>query len=968
MANIIIDGGTISPSIGAGSSSASGSKSIVLRTKDTYVLEDIQVNVSASASATPGTFANSVPSAQQSSYTELTAQTNPELEIPADGYLYMSGGWYPKQKIALGTFIPDDTGLTNAGTDQIRHNYEAYDTDGHKLVGTMVDVTPAFDGGVVTTQATTHYTAPSASIEPKGTLIPGNGQTQLGDDYGVTVWDDNIHTEAQDGVKFLTIDAGLANVQNGSVYSTSTANRTDVLYDGDRVGYLSVSDNTVALSAPSTAATNTSSTTNIVVSNIVSDAFPRYVIPIMHPQGRGGDVTRTGQSGTVTCSVDDITMSNTGAFVTSAATNAYGVHSYTPTPQNPDPTGTDGSSYLAIKTTGSGGAATVSGTIYVNYNRADVTSDAAYKGLVNMSLGSTLLSSDTGSLEANVSTNATTQINGESYYYIDIVSPQGSAPTITKTSSNDTLSWTTNPSVEVKIGGTFKPGSGSNEFGDEYGIWKDGDGNNQIPQEWSDGTDYLVLETHGVKTQGTLSGTATITYTRGAVNANNTYKGAVSMTTSTELVAEATNQTITSNTITKNINPDVTNEEKYIIPIVTEHTATVGSTGTGVSKNNSGHSGAVEGTQPVVTVTSTGTLVSNLATYGGTTGTLSGEYVDITVGASSTTPEWTGSATIAYTRGTVNAGQDWKGLISVSQGTQLASSQSGTLTHTLTSKTVNPTIGGTNGTTYKIPKVKASASGAVLPDGSITISATGGNTSGATPSVNVYSFDIDGTIGTQDCGNDFGITTTAPVSHYNEWVSLDPSVAIDNVAVSASITVQPSAVTVSCDPGITTGGGTGFTPTAKTYTGSSNVAITPNSGQSRYAKIVEPEATAGCTITTAPTVTTCTSASMDGGTGHPTTVPNGIRVTTTEPSDLHTYASGYIVINPGTSASTNGLATATAQVDIGAGMTKQQTDTDTDTENITTTVYNSGAKTYIKVWNMGYNVDGENTTYYGTVS
>lgn len=57
--------------------------------------------------------------------------------IPAKGSLYLNAGYYSNIKISLGTLIPDDATLENAGASHILYGREAYDTDGNMLKGTM---------------------------------------------------------------------------------------------------------------------------------------------------------------------------------------------------------------------------------------------------------------------------------------------------------------------------------------------------------------------------------------------------------------------------------------------------------------------------------------------------------------------------------------------------------------------------------------------------------------------------------------------------------------------------------------------------------------------------------------------------------------------------------------------------------------------------------------------------------------
>lgn len=65
-------------------------------------------------------------------------------EVPANGYLYLSAGYYPNTQIALSTMIPDDIEYTNAGTDTILSGFEAYDSNSNKLIGTIATYTGAY--------------------------------------------------------------------------------------------------------------------------------------------------------------------------------------------------------------------------------------------------------------------------------------------------------------------------------------------------------------------------------------------------------------------------------------------------------------------------------------------------------------------------------------------------------------------------------------------------------------------------------------------------------------------------------------------------------------------------------------------------------------------------------------------------------------------------------------------------------
>lgn len=70
---------------------------------------------------------------------------NTDAIVPANGYLYINAGYHPNTQISLGTLIPDDSNLTNAGTDKILSGFEAYSSSGTKLVGTIATYSGAYE-------------------------------------------------------------------------------------------------------------------------------------------------------------------------------------------------------------------------------------------------------------------------------------------------------------------------------------------------------------------------------------------------------------------------------------------------------------------------------------------------------------------------------------------------------------------------------------------------------------------------------------------------------------------------------------------------------------------------------------------------------------------------------------------------------------------------------------------------------
>lgn len=98
-----------------------------------------------------------------------------DLPVPANGYLYLSEGWYPNTQISLAALIPDDSTLPNAGSGHILKGYEAYDTNGNKLKGTIDSI--SWDSNYYTTTNTGYgvinsekYTGSSIHYIKKGVL------------------------------------------------------------------------------------------------------------------------------------------------------------------------------------------------------------------------------------------------------------------------------------------------------------------------------------------------------------------------------------------------------------------------------------------------------------------------------------------------------------------------------------------------------------------------------------------------------------------------------------------------------------------------------------------------------------------------------------------------------------------------------------------------------------------------------
>ena len=174
-------------------------------------------------------------------------------------------------------------------------------------------------------------------------------------------------------------------------------------------------------------------------------------IPVTTVTGdtNSGTVSKIGGSATANIITNPtVTINKSGKFVPEAGGANYGV-----TTEQPE--GEDGVKYLALSINGTASGGSVSGTATINYSRAAVTSSALARGAINQPAGSTLLSSDTGSLSQEITGSVSAEVSGEEKYFVPVVkaSASVSAHTITnptvayKQSSSYSINGTTHSSV-----------------------------------------------------------------------------------------------------------------------------------------------------------------------------------------------------------------------------------------------------------------------------------------------------------------------------------------------------------------------------------------------------------------------------------------------------------------------------------------------------------------------------------------
>lgn len=283
-------------------------------------------------------------------YTENTANAT---VIPAEGALYINAGYIGNTKITLGHMIPDDTNYTNAGVGHILSGYEAYDTTGKKLIGTIATITPTFDGGGLTKGTASGGDlsgggltagAGEAATVTQGEVTPSVGGTGVNSTsqstYGLTT----TKPSGTDGTNFLTFDPGASVTKNNTVHGRGSVSRAAVtrsafsqkvtrgavLYNGAATGYVNKADDTQALAADTTGTTvslaadnttigQTSGTSNWssdLTSNPSIAGGTNWYVPVVTASATAGTASATAGS----TSVSGLTS---GTYSTSNATSYY---------------------------------------------------------------------------------------------------------------------------------------------------------------------------------------------------------------------------------------------------------------------------------------------------------------------------------------------------------------------------------------------------------------------------------------------------------------------------------------------------------------------------------------------------------------------------------------------------------------------------------------------------------------------
>ena len=738
--------------------SKSGATTITLGTKDTYVLEDIDVVVKPHI----GSFNN-----QASNNITYTEDTSAATVIPSGGYLYLNQGWFENTKISLGHLIPDDVEYTNAGVLEILSGYEAYDTNGQKLIGTMATVDPKFDGGGLSvTPSVSSLTVPKVTVDSSGTFKTATS-------YGVTL----TKPSGTDGTNYLTID-GKASVTKGSVKASASARRGAVLYNGVYKGYLDKADNTQVLEEASTSQTTTDASE---INPTITDSFNPLYIPIVSVTGKGGGMTQGTSSVDITGTNPTVTLSYGGEFANNTGTS-YGVTTTAPT-------GTDGTDFLKVDVSGSPVDQTFTATASIEVNRAAVTNNGLKQGAINIADGATLLASGSDTFTQSDTRKISVSLSNEKAYYIPIIkSMPVSGGTLSQGTSIVTVSGTA-PTVTLSYDGKFTDATGAS-----YGV------TTTAPTTGTDGTNFLKITIGGSSDEQTFTGSSSIIINRKAVTHSSAAAGAINWTNGSSILTALNNQEFrATNNSAKKVKASVTGGTSYYIPIVN-----LTDKGTG-GKVTASANATVDIDKPKVDCTPTGTVTTNLDSLGVShspfTGSDGSEYYSLVITPTATSDgSVSGSVSGSWSRTAVNSNGTYQGAVNLTTSTQFLAEGSGTFNGT---KIDSTTIGvDFNSVTdddknWYFKRAEVSSNGGGLEDATLGIT---GDAPTVTPNINFLSR-TNSTNGSAITLSTYGITETAPTS--GSWVVFDPTGTSNSATFTGSVIAARSSLTISVSKGLT---------------------------------------------------------------------------------------------------------------------------------------------------------------------
>ena len=899
--------------------SKSSATTITLGTKDTYVLDDIDVVVKPHI----GSFNN-----QASTGTTYTEDTSAATVIPSGGYLYLNQGWFENTKISLGHLIPDDVEYTNAGVLEILSGYEAYDTNGQKLIGTMATVDPKFDGGGLSvTPSVNSLTAPKVTVDSSGTF-------KTSTTFGVTT----TKPSGTDGTNYLTID-GKASVTKGSVKASASATRGAVLYNGVYKGYLDKADNTQVLEEVSTSKTTTDASE---INPTITDSFAPLYIPIVSVTGTGGALSKasSGNSVSITGTNPTITLTYGGKF-TDTTGASYGVTTTEPT------TGEDGTDFLKVGVGGTSDTQTFTGDATIKVDRAAVTNSGLKQGAINIADGATLLAGGSDSFTHSNTLDITASLSNDKAYYIPIIkSMPVKGGGMTQASSRVEINGN-NPTVTISKSGKFTDVA-SGGVGASYGV------TTTAPTTGTDGTNFLKIEIGGTSDTKIFKGSSKIYVNRAAVTHDGAAAGAIKWKNGSSILDGVTNQAFSAETDTntqKSVTATVTGGTSYYIPIVN-----LTDKGTGGSVTASATAN-VSISKPKVNYTPTGTVTTNLESLGVSHRPFEGEedgsgYYSLVITPTATSDgSVSGTVSGTWSRTAVKSNGTYQGAVSLTTSTQFLAAGSGTITSAETSPTsigVDFSSVTDEDKKWYFKRAKVSSNGGGLEDATLGIT---GDAPTVTPNINFLSR-TNSTNGSAITLSTYGITETAPTS--GSWVVFDPTGTSNSATFTGSVTAARSSLTISVSKGLTGDINSIVERATKTYSGTRKFAATVGAGTNRYIPVQAVSAEVSSHSVTNPTVNYSESAGYYISGVKQDSVPSGILLAqTSKPSDFNTKK--YIRIDP-LGGVTQGSSSTTATGSISAGITSGGSKTTAASTKEIGVTSGTTKSCYIKVYDGGYTV------------
>ena len=892
---------------------------ITLGTKDTYVLEDIDVVVKPHI----GSFNN-----QATTGTTYTEDTSAATVIPSGGYLYLNQGWFDNTKISLGHLIPDDVEYTNAGVLEILSGYEAYDTNGQKLIGRMATVDPKFDGGGLSvTPTVSSLTGPKVTVSSSGTF-------KTSTTFGVTT----TKPSGTDGTNYLTIDGSASITTKGSAKASASATRGAVLYNGAYAGYLNKADNTQVLEEASTSHT----TKAYEIGATITDSFAPLYIPIVSVTGTGGGLSKasSGNSVSITGTDPTITLTYGGKF-TDTTGASYGVTTTEPT------TGEDGTDFLKVGVGGESVDQTFTATATIKVDRAPVTNNGLKQGAINIANGATLLAAGGGTFTHSNTRTVTASLSNNKAYYIPIIkSMPVSGGDMTQASSSVEINGN-NPTVTISNSGKFTEVS-SGGVGASYGV------TTTAPTTGTDGTDFLKIEIGGTSDSQTFTGASKIYVNRAAVTHDGAAAGAIKWENGSSILDGVTNQAFSATTDTntqKSVTAIVNGGTSYYIPIVS---LTNKGTGGSVTARASAD---VSIDKPKVDYTLTGTVTTNLESLGVSHRPFTGEedgkgyYSLVITPTAKSDGSVSGTVSGTWSRTAVNSNGTYQGAVNLTTSTQfLAAVNDTTFTGTKISSRgigVDFSLVTDDDKKWYFKRAKVKSTGGDLEDAELGIT---GAVPTVTPNINFLSR-TGTTNGSAITLSAYGITETAPTT--GNWVVFDPTGTSTEATFSGSVTAARSSLTISVSKGLTGDTDSIVERATKKYTNTRKFAATVAKGTNRYIPVQAVSAEVSLHNVTFPTVNYSESAGYYIRGVKQDSVPSGILLAqTSKPSDFNTEK--YIRIDP-SGGVTLGSSSTTAKGSILAGITAGGSATSASTKEISVT---SGTtkSCFIKVYDGGYTV------------